>query len=170
MVVLIIDELLNLREKNKDKTIVFCSGAFDLLHAGHILFFEDCKKEGDILVVAVANDSLIRGIKGVTRPILNESIRTKIVDSIKGVDFVILDKRPYKEVEGEKKFLFDDIPILEKLKPDKWVINDDASVIQERKDLSNKLGIKLIISKRICPKEFDSISTSKIIEKIKNLN
>ena len=32
-------ELQDLREKNKDKTIVYCSGSFDLLHVGHILFF-----------------------------------------------------------------------------------------------------------------------------------
>ncbi len=166
MVLLNIDKLQELREKNKDKIIVFCSGSFDLLHAGHILFFEDCKKHGDLLLVAVGNDSVIRGLKGDNRPILNEKVRIKIVDSLKMVDYTVLDTRPYLEA-GDEKFIYDDKPIIEKLKPDRWIINDDALGIQIRKDFADKLGVELIILKRYCPEEFDNISTTKIIEKIK---
>ena len=36
-------ELASLREKFKDKKIVFCSGCFDLFHAGHVLFLKIAK-------------------------------------------------------------------------------------------------------------------------------
>lgn len=169
MVFISVDDLPDLREKNKDKKIVFCSGSFDLPHAGHIIFFEECKKHGDILVVAVGNDSVIKGLKGNSRPILNEKIRTKIIDSLKMVDYTVLDTQPYEEVRNEK-FIYDDKPIIEKLKPDKWIINDDIAGIPIRKNFAKKSGVELIILKRSCPKEYDNISTSKIIEKIKALS
>lgn len=40
------------------KKIGFCSGSFDLTHAGHVLFFEDCKKHVDIFCQGVVELTL----------------------------------------------------------------------------------------------------------------
>ena len=170
MVFIGVNELSNLRLKSNDKTIVYCSGSFDLLHAGHILFFEECKKQGDVLVVAVGNDSVIRGLKGNHRPILNEKIRLKVVDSLKMVDYTVLDTQPFNKEYGNKIFIHDDMPILERLKADKWIINNESVGIPVKKEFAKELGIELIILERTCPKEYENISTSKIIEKIKALD
>lgn len=164
MVILNIDELLQLRENNKDKKIVFCSGSFDLPHAGHVLFFEDCKKLGDILVVCIGSDRLIKSLKGGKRPILNENIRLKTIDSLKPVDYCFLNPCSPKE----HPLLVIGI-VFKKLKPDTYVINEDAFDIPHRLNLCKKYKVKLNILKRWCPSEFDDISTSKIIEKIKSL-
>ena len=58
-----ISELLLLLDRNDGEKIVFCSGSFDLVHAGHVLFFEDCKKIGEILVVGVGGDAIIKKTK-----------------------------------------------------------------------------------------------------------
>ena len=164
MVVLKIEELSSLRQKYKEKKIVLCTGGFDLTHAGHILFFEDCKKHGDILVVGVARDVSLRKRKGDNRPILNEYIRLKTVDSLKPVDYVFMNAdKSVADLLYTIKFAF------EKLHPDVYVINDDAFNIPEREKLSKEYGVKLIILPRWFPPEFDGISTSKIIEKIKQL-
>jgi cytidyltransferase-like protein len=157
-------EFVKLREDFKDKKIVFCSGSFDLVHAGHVLFFEDCKKEGDILVVGVGCDRNIKDLKGDKRPILNEKIRLKTIDSLKPVDFCFLDNLPSAENPLEPLGL-----ILETLRPDFYVINEDAFNISYRKEICQKLGINLTILKRTCPEEFENISTSKVIEIIKSL-
>lgn len=159
-------DLIKLRNQNKDKVIVFCSGTFDLLHAGHILFFEDCKKQGDFLVVGVGRDEFIKYYKGPTLPIINESMRVKMINSLKIVDYVLLEDWPGKQEEGLFSTIF---PIMELLKPDKWVINTDAFDIPKRKDIAKRLGIELVILNRNSPKEFEEVSTSKIIAKIKNL-
>lgn len=156
------NDLRKVKEKHKNKKIVFCSGSFDLLHAGHILFFEDCKKRGDILVVAIGDDSILK-VKGKNRPILNQNIRIKTVDSIKSVDYCFI----HKNIAGNFLNSFMD-EILKLLSPNIWIVNEDASEIGFRKKLSEKYNIKFNILKRKCPKSFNNISTSKIIEKIKN--
>jgi len=44
-------DLQSIREKYKDKKIVFTSGTFDVIHAGHITYLNNCKSLGDVLVV-----------------------------------------------------------------------------------------------------------------------
>lgn len=160
------DDLSEIRKRYGSKRIVFCSGSFDLLHTGHVLFFEDCKKFGDILVVAVGDDTTMRKYKGEQRPILNEHIRLKLVDSLKPVDYCFLDK-PFEI--GETEFFSPLNFIFRKLKPDVYVINEDASNILGRKKVAEKNNVAIKILGRWCPKEFDNISTTKIIEKIKSL-
>lgn len=158
------NELELIREKHKNHKIAFCSGCFDMTHAGHILFFEDCKTVADILVVALGNDFLIKKIKGEKRPILTQEIRAKTVSSLKPVDYCAIE--PIFNTEDTLSGLKQ---ALQKLKPDVYCINEDASNINYRKNFCQNLGINLKVFKRTCPEEFDEISTSKIIGKIKDL-
>ena len=83
-------EFAALRKKFENKKIVYCSGMFDLLHPGHVLFLEDCKKQGDILVVGVGGDSNVKKNKKPGRPIMNHYMRLKLIDSLKQVDYCFL--------------------------------------------------------------------------------
>jgi len=165
MSVIDIDQLEKIRAQNMDKKIVFCSGSFDLVHAGHILFFEDCKKHGDILVVSVGTDSIVKSNKGGKRPILNEHIRLKTVDSLKPVDYCLLDTISDKS----NPLLLLDV-VLGKLRPEVYVINEDAFDIPYRQSISKALDVELLVLPRTCPEEFENLSTSQIIEKIKDLD
>ena len=164
MTIVNMEELPKIREKYKDKKKVFCSGGFDLTHVGHILFFEDCKKLGDILVVGVARDISLRKRKGEGRPILSEHTRIKTIDSLKPVDYVFMSPSL-----STKDLLETVRSAFEKLHPDVYVINEDAFDIPSRRELCIKFNVEMHILPRSCPPEFDRISTSKIIEKIKNL-
>lgn len=160
------EELPLIRKRHLSQKIVFCSGCFDLTHAGHILFFEDCKKYGDILVVMIGSDKVVRRDKGNKRPILNEHTRIKLIDSLKPVDYCFLDFIISPDTHPLK---FIDLAI-EKLKPDVYAINEDAWDITYRKDFMNKHKTELVILKRSAPAEFKQISTTGIIEKIKKLD
>ena len=72
----------------RGKTVVFTNGCFDLLHAGHLKVLEQCKKHGDLLVVALNSDSSVRRIKGPKRPILPLKERGALMAALKPVDFV----------------------------------------------------------------------------------
>ena len=82
----------------KNKKIVFTNGCFDLLHVGHIHSFEQAKKMGDVLIVAVNSDLSVKENKSDLRPIISENDRIKMVCSLEIVDYVILmeDKTPEK--------------------------------------------------------------------------
>ncbi|MDP3027334.1 MAG: adenylyltransferase/cytidyltransferase family protein [Nanoarchaeota archaeon] len=156
-------DLPKLREEHKDKKLVFCTGSFDLVHAGHALFFEDCKRFGDKLIVIVAGDKIIQKHKGLARPIMNQRVRQKMIDSLKPVDYTVLDDFTHENSDP----LYAVKLGLEHLKPDFYVINEDAFNIPHRKELCEKSKTQLKILKRFCPEEFNGISASKIIETIK---
>ncbi len=136
---------------------------FDLTHAGHVLFFEDCKRQGDVLVVAVGEDASVRELKGASRPVFNEHIRMKIVDSLKPVDYCILGLTP----QGHPLAFIE--KIFQHLRPDAYVVNDDAFDMSSRRIAADQYGVSLVVLKRQCPEKFEKVSTTQIIKKIKNL-
>lgn len=165
MSIITFSQLQNIRRKHEKAKIIFCSGCFDLVHAGHVLFFEDCKKLGNILVTMVASDAVVRRDKTNNRPILNEHVRLKMVDSLKPVDYSLLDYIP--QDAPHRLYIIDQA--INMLKPDFYVINDDAWDIDYRRNFCEKYNVPLVVLKREAPPEFEGISTSKIIEKVKSL-
>ncbi|MDP2598523.1 MAG: adenylyltransferase/cytidyltransferase family protein [Candidatus Liptonbacteria bacterium] len=161
-------DLEHIREKHRGQKIVYTSGGFDLTHAGHVLFFEDAKKHGDVLVVMVGSDKAVRRDKGNTRPVQNEHIRMKMIDSLKPVDYTMTDEDELVP-PGKHPLHFVEM-VFEKLRPDAYVVNEDAFDIPHRKEFAKKHGVELIILERWCPQEFEKISTSGIIKKIKESN
>jgi len=73
--------------------LVLASGGFDPIHPGHVSYLRGASKYGE-LVVIVNGDWFLSQKHGI--PFMNLSDRCTIVDSIKGVSWVI----PY-EVEGD---------------------------------------------------------------------
>ena len=67
-----LEEAKNLVASNKERriTTVNVHGCFDILHYGHILYFEEAKKKGDCLLVSVTPDRFI--FKGPSRPFIKE--------------------------------------------------------------------------------------------------
>lgn len=157
------EELPDIRKKHEGEKIVFCSGKFDIIHGGHVLFFEECRKYGDLLVVMLASDAVMQRFKGNGRPIINQHARIKLLEALKPVDYCLIDEttstdvHPLKPIEN----------VFQKLKPDVYVINEDAFDIPYRKELSEKYHVRLVVLKREAPPEFQGISTTKIVEKLK---
>ncbi len=78
--------------KSQGKLIVHCHGCFDLMHPGHIKYFQAAKRMGDILVVTVTPDRYID--KGPDRPVFNETLRTESIAALECVDYVALNQWP----------------------------------------------------------------------------
>jgi rfaE bifunctional protein nucleotidyltransferase chain/domain len=92
--ILTLKELLKDLEKNKKgKKIVFTNGCFDILHAGHVHYLNECKKYGDILIVGINSDSSIKRLKGEKRPILPLEMRAYVLSNLCSVDYVV----PFEE-------------------------------------------------------------------------
>ena len=78
------------RERSEGCTIAFANGCFDLLHVGHIRYFQGAAAEADRLVVAINDDRSVRELKGAGRPILLAADRAELVAAVRGVDFVVV--------------------------------------------------------------------------------
>jgi D-glycero-beta-D-manno-heptose 1-phosphate adenylyltransferase len=120
--------------KRRGERVVFANGCFDTLHVGHVRYLEGAKREGDVLVVAVNNDSSVCGLKGPGRPILPESARAALVAGLRAVDHVVLFSEP--DVEN----------LLETVRPDVHAKGTDytAETVPERATAA-RLGIRVAI-------------------------
>jgi D-beta-D-heptose 7-phosphate kinase/D-beta-D-heptose 1-phosphate adenosyltransferase len=77
------------RLRASGKRIVFTNGCFDLIHLGHVKYFQFARRQGDVLVVGVNTDSSIRRLKGDTRPILGEADRLGVLEELESIDYLI---------------------------------------------------------------------------------
>jgi len=93
--------------------IGFTCGAFDLMHAGHMLMFEDAKSVCDKLIVAIQSDpSIDRPFKN--RPVQSFEERIIMVTGCRYVDEILL----YHTED-------DLLKILKQVKPDVRILGSD---------------------------------------------
>jgi cytidyltransferase-like protein len=154
------DKLKEIKIKYAGKKIVFCSGCYDILQSGHAVFFSQCKEFGDILIVGIGRDSVISQLKGPGRPVNPENNRLYLVAALQEVDYVVLNGSEIKP----GKIDFENI--IEKLRPDFFILNIDDSAINEKKEMCDRYGIEIQFVSRIVPSELVATSTSRIIDKI----
>jgi rfaE bifunctional protein nucleotidyltransferase chain/domain len=76
--------------RSEGKRIVLCHGVFDLLHIGHIRYFEQARRFGDILVVTITPDRHVD--KGPGRPAFTETLRAEAIASLSCVDHVAINE------------------------------------------------------------------------------
>jgi D-beta-D-heptose 7-phosphate kinase/D-beta-D-heptose 1-phosphate adenosyltransferase len=149
-----LDELGNLANnlKKKGKRIVLTNGCFDLLHAGHIMFFTAAKQLGDVLLVAIDDDASVRSLKGPGRPVIRAKERIKIISALDVVDYVVV-------------FATDQLKdLIQSLRPD--VLTKGSNYKTEEvygQEIVEKLGGRVVL----IPVN-DDISATRIISNIKN--
>lgn len=87
--------------RKSGKRIVFTNGCFDVIHAGHISLLERAAELGDMLIVAMNDDSSVRALKGETRPINDQAQRARVLGALGCVDAVVLfgDDTPIRLIE-----------------------------------------------------------------------
>ena len=76
--------------QRRGERVVFASGCFDLLHAGHVMLFSASKQLGDVLIVATDDDDSVRALKGPGRPVIQARERARILCAMDSVDYVVI--------------------------------------------------------------------------------
>ena len=76
--------------RSKGLKIVFTNGCFDLLHKGHLDLLNKSSKYGDILFIGLNSDSSVKKLKGASRPVEDEMIRSQKLMALNYVDHVII--------------------------------------------------------------------------------
>ena len=129
---------------------MFTNGCFDLIHLGHIKYFQFAKAQGDLLIVGVNTDKSIQRLKGDKRPIITETDRISVLEELESIDYLVA---------------FDqDTPIdlITAIKPDVLVKGADYKKEQVVGwDLVESYGGHVALAPLI-----DGKSTSKVIERI----
>jgi len=81
--------------RRSGKTVAHCHGVFDLLHIGHIRYFQQARRMGDMLVVTLTPDRFVD--KGPNRPAFGEELRAESIASLDVVDYVAINRWPTAE-------------------------------------------------------------------------
>lgn len=118
----------------RGKKVVLVGGCFDILHPGHVIFLEKAKKAGNLLVVILESDQMVRKLKGKGRPVHTQKDRALILSSVRFVDFIVM--LPFLKFENQ----YDQVVSL--IKPD--IIAVTEGVYSSHHQRSAKLaGAKL---------------------------
>jgi len=138
------------RHRAQGKKIVFTNGCFDLIHLGHVKYFQFAKKQGDLLVVGVNTDASIRRLKGEKRPVVTEADRIGVLEELESIDYLV-------------RFDHDTpLELIEKIAPDVLVKGADYSKTQVVGwDIVEKRGGRIALAPLI-----DGRSTTGVIERI----
>lgn len=76
---------------DKKYKIGYTDGVYDLFHVGHLNMIEAAKSKCEHLIVGVHGDDVVEDYKH-HRPIINENDRKRILESIRGVDQVVINR------------------------------------------------------------------------------
>jgi cytidyltransferase-like protein len=119
---------------------VLVSGCYDLLHAGHVVFFETAAKYGD-LYVCIGSDENVRLLKG-RAPRFSQDERLYMVQSVKFVKHA-------RVATGSG--LLDFEPDIDQIRPDIFIVNEDGAS-DEKEDLCRRKCVRYLVLQRT-PKE-----------------
>lgn len=137
---------------------VFVSGCYDILHGGHIEFFNQAKALGDYLIVSFASEKTLEKYKN-KKSSIPEAHKRKILESLRMVDEVVMgDNLDDIGLDFKNHFL--------RIKPDILAVTEDDHFSEQKIALCKEVGAQYIV----LPKNlnFGKISTTEIINNIKH--
>lgn len=125
---------------NKEPIKVLVTGAFDVLHRGHLDLFKQAKALGDELHVVVGRSKTIEQVKGKKPWYTAEDRAQKVQESSSDVDFVHIG------------YIDDKYRILEEIRPDIIALGYDQTHFVE--SLEEELKVRKIFAKIVRLKPF----------------
>lgn len=122
--------------KSKKKK-VFVSGCYDMLHSGHVAFFEEASKLGD-LYVGIGSDATIKQLKA-RKTINSQEERLYMVQALKSVKQAWINSG---------SGLLDFAEEVKRLRPDIFFVNSDGHS-PAKEQFCKEHGIEYVVSERL---------------------
>ncbi len=136
---------------------VFVSGAFNVLHAGHIQFFKEARALGDYLIVSYPPADLLWKLYN-KKSVLDDADKHAVLSSISYIDEVILSTDEDVALSFRAAFL--------QTQPDILAVTTDDLYIDAKKKLCQETGAQLVVLEKSAPKG-KSTSSTQVVERIK---
>lgn len=136
---------------------IFVSGAFNVLHAGHIQFFKDAKALGDYLIVSFPPADLLWKLYD-KKSVLDDADKLELLRAISYIDEVVLSTDENVELSFRSAFLA--------AKPDVLAVTTDDLYTEAKRSLCEQSGAELIVLPKTPPAGKVTTSTA-VVDRIK---
>lgn len=132
---------------------VFVSGCYDILHAGHLQFFEEARALGDYLIVSFASAEVLWHHKR-RKPSIPDDHKRVLLQGLRMIDEVIVTQGHKEGVDFEEEFL--------RIKPDFLIVTEDDKYGDIKRALCDQVGAEYAVLPKTPPR-FEPVSTSSIV-------
>jgi cytidyltransferase-like protein len=141
------------RDTGTRERIVIATGAFDLLHIGHLRFLDAARHLGDRLEVGVESDARVRAWKGPRRPIQSEDDRCELLAALRCVDRVFV-------IGGERVDPAYYAELLAPLGATYLAVTADDPFLKAKRAAMAAIGVETVV---VTPR-IENYSTSRLVE------
>lgn len=132
---------------------VFVSGCYDILHGGHLQFFEEARALGDHLTVSFASDEVL-WIHKRRKPSIPDEHKKALLEGLRMVDEVVIGESHEEGLDFKDHFL--------RLRPDVLVVTEDDQYGGLKRELCEQVGARYVLLPKTPPR-FEPVSTSSIV-------
>lgn len=136
---------------------IFVSGAFHVLHAGHVKFFQDARALGDYLIVSYPPSDLLWRLYG-RKSLLDDADKLAVISSLEQVDEVVLSTDENAALSFETAFL--------QAKPDVLAVTTDDRYKEEKRRFCAEHGVEFVVLEKAAP-EGKTASSVDMLNRIK---
>lgn len=136
---------------------VFVSGAFHVLHAGHVKFFQDARALGDYLIVSYPPSDLLWRLYG-RKSLLDDADKLAVISSLEQVDEVVLSTDENAPLSFETAFL--------QVKPDILAVTTDDRYKEAKRRFCMEHGVEFVVLEKAAP-EGKTASSVDMLNRIK---
>jgi len=132
---------------------VFVSGCYDILHAGHLQFFEEARALGDYLIVSFASAEVLWHHKR-RKPSIPDDHKRALLQGLRMIDEVVVTQGHKEGLDFEEDFL--------RLRPDFLIVTEDDKYGPLKRELCAQVGAQYTVLPKTPPR-FEPVSTSSIV-------
>jgi len=132
---------------------VFVSGCYDIIHAGHLQFFEEARALGDHLTVSFASAEVL-WIHKRRKPSIPDEHKKALLEGLRVVDAVVIGQGHEEGIDFREDFL--------RIRPDFLVVTEDDKYAAMKRELCEQVGARYVILPKTPPR-FEPVSTSSIV-------
>ncbi len=132
---------------------VFVSGCYDIVHAGHLQFFEEARALGDYLIVSFASEEVLWVHKR-RKPSIPDDHKLALLQGLRVIDEVVIGHGLEEGIDFREAFL--------RLRPDFLVVTEDDKYAPLKRALCQEVGAQYVVLPKTPPR-FAPVSTSSIV-------
>jgi len=136
---------------------IFVSGCYDIIHAGHVQFFEEARGLGDHLTVSFASAEVL-WLHKQRRSSLPDEHKRALLAALRMVDEVVIGTGLEEGIDFRENFL--------RLKPDVLAVTEDDKYAGLKRDLCAEVGAHYVVLPKT-PPLFEPVSTTDIVKFIR---